>query len=103
MNKPSALLLVPGIVLAASPRHLYRAWPVASPRETRGIAEAETGGIAVSARRIPLNGATGGWEVEVRMPREARGWKCIIDSDTRSVFRRERIPNPPPSRRTAAE
>lgn len=73
-----------------------QARPVGSAREARAIAEHETSGIAVSARRIHLNGATGGWEVDLRMPGETRGWRCVVDSDTRSVHTKTRIPNPEP-------
>jgi hypothetical protein len=75
--------------------------PVSTAREAKAIAEQHTGGIAVSARRIPLNGATGGWEVDVHMPGEARGWRCTVDNDTHMVHTKTRIPNPkaPKSRR----
>ncbi|MEI6593912.1 MAG: PepSY domain-containing protein [Holophagaceae bacterium] len=71
-----------------------RSGPVKSVKEAKTIAEQETGGKAVSARRVPLNGASGGWEVEVRMPREARGWRCIIDADTHLVHSKTRIEQP---------
>ncbi|BDU71093.1 hypothetical protein [Mesoterricola silvestris] len=83
----AALLLLGG---AAQAR------PVATAREARAIAEHATSGIAVSARRVHLNGATGGWEVDLRMPGESRGWRCVVDSDSRTVFTRTRIPNPGP-------
>jgi hypothetical protein len=72
--------------------------PVKTAREAKAIAEHKTGGIAVGARRIPLNGATGGWEVDVHMPGEDRGWRCIVDRDTHTVRLRTRIPNPRPPR-----
>jgi len=81
-------------LLLLGPAALAR--PVGSAREARAIAEHETSGIAVSARRIHLNGATGGWEVDLRMPGETRGWRCVVDSDTRSVYTKTRIPNPEP-------
>lgn len=81
-------------LLLMGPAALAR--PVGSAREARAIAEHETSGIAVSARRIHLNGATGGWEVDLRMPGETRGWRCVVDSDTRSVYTKTRIPNPEP-------
>jgi hypothetical protein len=71
---------------------------VGSAREARAIAEHETSGIAVSARRVHLNGATGGWEVDLHMPGEKRGWRCVVDSDTHMVFTKTRIPNPDPPR-----
>jgi hypothetical protein len=73
--------------------------PVHSAREAKTIAEQETRGLATSARKIYLNGATCGWEVVVHMPGEARGWRCVVDCDTRSVFTKTRIPNPEPPRR----
>jgi hypothetical protein len=88
------------MVLAVGPSKPRKAaTSVHSPKEARAIAERETGGTAVTARRIPLNGATGGWEVEVHMPGEDRGWRCIIDADTHMVYTKERIPNPPTGRR----
>jgi hypothetical protein len=89
-------LLVPAIVLSAgTTKHLKRAsGPVKSAKEAKAIAEQETGGKATSARRIPLNGASGGWEVDVRMPKEAKGWRCIIDADTRLVETKTRIDQP---------
>jgi hypothetical protein len=68
--------------------------PIRSAKEAKTIAEQETGGKATSARRIPLNGASGGWEVEVHMPREAKGWRCIIDADTHMVHSKTRIEQP---------
>ena len=56
-------------------------------------------GRAVSANRIPLNGASGGWEVDVHMPKDSRGWRCIIDADTRTVYTKTRIDNPGTKRR----
>lgn len=67
---------------------------VKNAKDAKTIAEHETGGIAVSARQVPLNGASGGWEVEVHMPKEDRGWRCTIDNDTRQVHTKDRIPNP---------
>ena len=103
MMRLAALLLVPSLVLVAgdSPRKKVprRGGPVHSAGEAKAIAEQDTGGSAVSARRIPLNGASGGWEVDVHMPREDRGWRCVIDSDTRMVHTKSRIPNPPPKSR----
>jgi hypothetical protein len=67
---------------------------VSSAKDAKAIAEQDTGGIAVSARRVPLNGASGGWEVEVHMPKDTRGWLCVIDNDTRMVHTKTHIPNP---------
>jgi hypothetical protein len=92
----SLFLAVPPKAPSSPPAYVAR--PVASAREARSIAEAHTGGLAVSARKVPLNGSTGGWEVDVHMPREERGWRCLIDADARSVHTRTRIANPPPPR-----
>ena len=98
MLRSAALLMVPALVLMASgtphKKQAHRGGPVNSVKEAKEIAEREVGGIAVSARRIHLNGASSGWEVDVRMPKEDRGWRCIIDSDTHSVHTKDRIPNP---------
>jgi Peptidase propeptide and YPEB domain len=67
---------------------------VLSSKQAKAIAEQETGGRAISARRVPLNGASGGWEVDVRMPNEDRGWRCVIDADTRMVHSKTRIDQP---------
>lgn len=90
------VLLVPGIVLAAgtTTSHKHAAGPVKSSKEAKAIAERDTGGKAASARRIPLNGASGGWEVDVKMPHEAQGWRCVIDSDTHMVLSKTRIAQP---------
>jgi hypothetical protein len=93
------LPLAPFILISATvpaPAPKYVMVPVLTAREAKAIAEHRTGGIAVSARRIPLNGATGGWEVDVHMPREAQGWRCIVDRDSHGVRSRTRIPNPRP-------
>lgn len=76
-------------------RRSRRAGPVRTAKEAKDIAETETGGIALSARRVHLNGASCGWEVVVHMPGEARGWKCIVDADAHMLFTKEFIPNPP--------
>jgi hypothetical protein len=93
------LLLLASTVPATAQTYVHH--PVKTAREAKTIAERNTGGIAVSARCIPLNGATGGWEVDVHMPGEERGWRCIVDSDTHMVHTKTRIPNPklPKSRR----
>ncbi len=89
-------LLVPAIVLVAGtakPRK-HHAGSIKSAKEAKAIAEQDTGGKAVSARRIPLNGASGGWEVDVRMPHEERGYRCFIDADTHMVHSKTRIDQP---------
>ena len=102
MMRLSALFLVPPLVLVAGEglpkKKPHRGGPVSSAKEAKAIAERETGGTSVSARRIYLNGASGGWEVDVHMPREDRGWRCIIDADTHMVHTKDRIPNPKASR-----
>lgn len=92
----SALVLLPALVLSAGSGNTRKrsGGQVNHAREAKAIAERETGGKAVSARRIPLNGASGGWEVEVRMPGEERGWRCVIDSDTHMVHTKTRIEQP---------
>jgi hypothetical protein len=100
----AALVLVPSLVLVAGggsqKKQSHRGGPVSTAKAAKEIAERETGGTALTARRVPLNGASGGWEVEVRMPKEERGWRCVIDADSHSVYTKDRIPNPKaPSRR----
>jgi hypothetical protein len=87
-------LLVPALVLPATAASKRSAGPIKGAKQAKAIAEQETGGRAVSARRVPLNGASGGWEVDVRMPGEAKGWRCIIDSDTRMVHSKTRVELP---------
>ncbi len=91
-----ALALTPALVLTAgTPKtRKHASGPVKSAKEAKAIAEQETGGKATSARRIPLNGASGGWEVDIHMPREDKGWRCIIDSDTHLVYSKSRIDQP---------
>ena len=91
-----AFALVPALLLSAGtarPRK-HASGLVNSAKDAKTIAEQETGGKAVSARRIPLNGASGGWEVDVHMPNENRGWRCVIDCDTRTVHTKTHIDNP---------
>ncbi|HZU53829.1 MAG TPA: hypothetical protein VFF77_08030 [Holophagaceae bacterium] len=92
--RAAALLLVPALMLSAGGRKHHRG-PLVSEKDAKAIAARDTGGTAVSAREIPLNAASGGWEVDVRMPNEEQGWRCVIDDDTRMVHTKERIPNPP--------
>jgi hypothetical protein len=94
MRKTALLLLVP-CLLCAAPRRRRTSGPVSSAKEAKAIAEQETGGLPISARRIPLNAASGGWEVDVHMPKDDRGWRCVIDNDTHMVRTKEHIPNPP--------
>jgi hypothetical protein len=91
-----ALSLAPALLLSAgtAKSRKHTAGAVKTAGDAKAIAERETGGKATSARRIPLNGASGGWEVDVRMPHEAKGWRCIIDSDTRMIHTRTRIEQP---------
>jgi len=98
MKRSQSLLLLASTLLSPAPAQKYIMVPVKTAREAKAIAEHHTGGIAVSARRIPLNGATGGWEVDLHMPGEARGWRCVVDNDTRMVHSKTRIPNPRPPR-----
>jgi hypothetical protein len=87
-------LSVPALILSAPSVHARTSGLVKSAKQAKAIAEQDTGGKATSARRIPLNGASGGWEVDVRMPHEDKGWRCIIDSDTRMVHSKSRIDQP---------
>ena len=98
MNRCTPFLLLPAMIQGAEAAPKTRTTPVKTAREAKVIAERNTGGIAVSARPVPLNGATGGWEVDVHMPREDRGWRCIVDCDTHMVHTKTRIPNPKPPR-----
>lgn len=95
-----ALCLIPALLLAGSHKpKSHRGGVVATAKEAKAIAERETGGRAVEARRIPLNGASGGWEVDVHMAKDERGWRCTVDSDTHMVATKTRIPNPAVSKR----
>jgi hypothetical protein len=87
-----ALLVLSALTLAAGHR---RGGTVRTAKEAKAIAERETGGIAVSARQIPLNSASGGWEVDLHMDHENEGWRCVIDDDTHMVYTKTHIPNPP--------
>ncbi len=87
-------LLAPALILSAGVTKKRITGAVRSAKEAKAIAEQDTGGRATSARRIPLNGASGGWEVDVRMAKEARGWRCIIDADTHTVHSKTRIDQP---------
>lgn len=58
-----------------------------------GIAAVEVGGEATGARRIDLNGATGGWEVFVKIKGQSYGWRVIIDRDTWTVREKQKVQN----------
>jgi hypothetical protein len=94
-----SLVLVPCLALSAASRLPRIKGPVHTAKEAKAIAEQQTKGIAVSAKKIYLNGASCGWEVDVRMPNEERGWRCVVDCDTHMVFTEDRIPNPKPPKR----
>jgi len=94
MRTLALALLAPALVVSAGVTKKHASGQVKSSKQAKAIAEQDTGGRATSARRIPLNGASGGWEVDVRMPHEAKGWRCIIDSDTRMVHSKTRIDQP---------
>ncbi len=73
------LALLQSQPLAAGSRHPKRpSGVVKSASEAKAIAERETGGRAV----------------EVRMPKEDRGWRCVIDADTHTVHTKTRIDQP---------
>lgn len=85
-NRPSVYIV---------PVYAYPPYPVEMTEEdAMSVAESQTGGQAVSARRIDLNGATGGYEVIVQMPGKEKGWRVVIDIDTRRVKDTYPIPNP---------
>jgi hypothetical protein len=90
------ILLVPAIVsgTGTTKSRKHASGPIKSAKEAKAIAEQETGGKAISARRIPLNGASGGWEVDVRMPNDTKGWRCILDAETRMVHSKTRMDQP---------
>jgi len=77
--------------------------------EAMMVAEMETSGEAVSARRVELNGTftrnglPGGMEVHVHMPGKDKGWRCLIDVDTMKLRSKYAIPNPPSKRRPFRE
>lgn len=60
----------------------------------KGIAAVEVGGEAIAARLVDLNGATGGWEVLVRMSQGTKGWRVMVDRDTWTVRSKEQVANP---------
>lgn len=91
----AALLFVPALLTAGGHQTRHRGGPVNTAREAKLIAEQDTGGFAVTARRTSLNGASCGWEVDVHMPKDTRGWRCTVDCDSHSVYTKDRIPNPP--------
>ena len=62
-------------------------------RKAMGIAAVEVGGSATGARRIDLNGATGGWEVFVSVQRDKSEWIVVVDRDTWTVRRKTRLKN----------
>ena len=74
-------------------------------RQAMDLAEADTGGAAVRARRVELGGThtrgglPGGVEVLVRMPEGEQGWRCLIDVEVMKVRRKVPVPNPPKPRR----
>jgi hypothetical protein len=83
----------PGSAHAAHHRHREL-------QEAMGVAEAETGGEAVTARRVAMNGTAapdglGGIEVLVHMPNAKQGWRCLIDSNNMKLRSKERTHNPP--------
>lgn len=62
-------------------------------KKAKDIAAVEVGGEATAARRIDLNGATGGWEVFVKVQNQTYGWKVIIDRDTWTVREKQKVAN----------
>lgn len=98
MKIAAAFLLLALVPAAAAPPRPRPVVGVRTAADAKRIAELETRGIAVSARQTYLNGASCGWEVLVHMPKETRGWRCMVDCDTRMVATKDRIPNPPAKR-----
>ncbi|MBS1767136.1 MAG: PepSY domain-containing protein [Acidobacteria bacterium] len=92
-TRAAILLILPALALSAGGRH-RRGGPLVDMKQAKAIAARDTGGTAVSAKEIPLNAASGGWEVDVHMPNEHQGWRCVIDDDTHMVRTKTRIPNP---------
>ncbi len=99
MRAVLALLVVSSLALASGSKSRHSGGLVRTSKEAMTVAEQDTSGIAVHARRIALNGASCGWEVEVHMPKEERGWLCVVDCDTHMVFTKHRIPNPKASKK----
>lgn len=88
------LTVTPHLSAGTAKSRKHASGPIKSAKEAKAVAEQDTGGKALSARRISLNGASGGWEVDVRMPHGEKGWRCIIDSDTRMVHTKTRVDLP---------
>jgi hypothetical protein len=82
------LLLVTGIAMIAGV-------PCTTAEEAKAVAECETLGEAVTARRIEQSDGTPGWEILVHMPGKKHGWRCIVDGDLGKVRKKEPIRNPP--------
>lgn len=93
--RAAILLLLLAVLPAEAASRRPRLGVVRTAKEAMEIAQVATGGIAVNARKTRLNGASCGWEVDVHMPREDRGWRCMVDCDTRGLHTKDRIPNPP--------
>ena len=89
----------PAVAIAASSGHGGRERQ-RELKDAMGVAEAETGGEAVTVRRVSMNGTIspdglGGIEVLVHMDQGQHGWRCLIDSNTMRLRSKERIANPP--------
>ncbi|BDU73895.1 hypothetical protein [Mesoterricola silvestris] len=69
--------------------------PCTTLEEAKAVAECDTLGEAVTARKTLQTDGTKGWEVLVHMPGKKRGWRCIIDWDLGKVRLKDSIPNPP--------
>lgn len=88
-TSPSLPLLAQAPPVApGSKAYLYEA------ERAKGVAAVEVGGEAIAARLVDLNGATGGWEVLVRMSSGDHGWRVMVDRDTWTVRSKTQVPNP---------
>jgi len=86
---PLLLCSLGGVVSAITPCN--------SAAEAKSVAESETMGEAVTARRDPHHHRAGfaPWVVLVHMPGQDQGWRCIIAWDNGKLLKKEAIPNPP--------
>ena len=85
----------PYLLLLAACVSLHASIPCLTGKMAKRLAEGATGGVAVRARKIPMNSSVHAWEVLVHMPGERGGWAVIIDRDNSQVLRKRYIDNPP--------
>lgn len=61
-------------------------------QKAKEIAAVEVRGEATAARRVDLNGATGGWEVIVRVDGDKpQLWRVLIDRDTWAIRSKKKL------------